>query len=113
MTPEQRSRMEEKAEELVNNVHDQQNFLYQIIFAEESKNKDDSIRSVHNIGYRNAFSDPSVVGLVEEIKKIAWINECHCDQVWKDHKRHAPNAICGELDEVINLAAELGMNSAL
>lgn len=38
--------------------------------------------------------------LEKEIEDVLWINDCHCDEAYTKRHMHAPNAICGELDEL-------------
>ena len=50
----------------------------------------------------------------KEVKSILWINECHCDEAYTGRHMHAPNSICGELDELaeaITTGSQPGKNN--
>lgn len=38
--------------------------------------------------------------LIGLVKGILWITECRCDEDYTKRHMHAPNTLCGELDEL-------------
>lgn len=42
------------------------------------------------------------------IKSVLWINKCRCHEAYTSRKKHEPNAMCGELDELEECLKELG-----
>lgn len=50
----------------------------------------------------NTWADRLAASILEH----KWITECRCDPAWTERKLHEPNSMCGELDDLIDLADE-------
>lgn len=68
---------------------------------------DDHFRGMFEENYRLAPLHRALVEAVSAAKQTLWINECRCNEAYTCRGMHEPNALCGEMDELVQALASL------